>query len=184
MGAVASEEQIERASEDELYKLRLWLFKESVRLENEQIALDMRFEELEQFQLDTERELGAERMKLEQDRSRFEFDRKKLDEDRAFFDKRMEILRKGFDELNMDKKRLERDRIRFEQDRGRFLDSAYERDMIFFRGAEGPLAIRKRYKDLMKIYHPDNLHGDHELVDRINDEYNECMRPYEMYKKA
>lgn len=178
------EEQIAGASEEELSKLRLWLFKESVRLENEQISLDMRFEELEQFQLDAERELAAERAKFERERTQLECDRKKLEEEQIFFVKRLEILRQGFDELNGDKKRLERDRMRFEQERGRFVDRSYDREMVFFRGAEGPLAIRKRYKDLMKIYHPDNLHGDREIVDRINDEYNDCMRPYEMYKKA
>ena len=48
---------------------------------------------------------------------------------------------------------------------------------VLFRGANNPLALRKRYKDLLKIFHPDNLCGDGKLVQLIN-------REYERRKKA
>ena len=48
---------------------------------------------------------------------------------------------------------------------------------VLFRGVSNPLALRKRYKDLLKIFHPDNLCGDAELVQMIN-------REYEKRKKA
>ena len=40
-----------------------------------------------------------------------------------------------------------------------------------FSGINNTLALRKRYRDLIKIFHPDNLFGDEELVQMINKEY-------------
>ena len=42
------EEVIANGSMDELAELRLWLFKESVRLENKESALDERYARLEE----------------------------------------------------------------------------------------------------------------------------------------
>ena len=36
----------------------------------------------------------------------------------------------------------------------------------------------KRYKDLLKIYHPDNTHGDNNIVLAINEEYERLLRFY------
>ncbi|MBR5359817.1 MAG: J domain-containing protein, partial [Lachnospiraceae bacterium] len=41
----------------------------------------------------------------------------------------------------------------------------------FFIGVNSSLAVRKRYKDLLKIFHPDNLCGDESIVKAINEEY-------------
>ena len=40
-----------------------------------------------------------------------------------------------------------------------------------FKGINNILVLRKRYRDLVKIYHPDNIFGDEELVQMINKEY-------------
>ena len=38
------------------------------------------------------------------------------------------------------------------------------------------LALKKRYRDLIKIFHPDNLAGDTNTIQMINEEYNEMKR--------
>lgn len=43
---------------------------------------------------------------------------------------------------------------------------------IFFRGVESQQSLKKRYKALVKIYHPDNVGGDDSLVMEINREYD------------
>ena len=43
---------------------------------------------------------------------------------------------------------------------------------LFFRGVASQQSLKKRYKDLIKIYHPDNVDGDNSLVVEINKEYN------------
>lgn len=42
---------------------------------------------------------------------------------------------------------------------------------LFFKGVASPQALRKRYKDLIKIYHPDAESGDKQIVQEINREY-------------
>jgi len=42
---------------------------------------------------------------------------------------------------------------------------------LLFQGVTNELALKKRYKDLMKIYHPDNLAGDTAAVQKISEEF-------------
>ncbi len=48
----------------------------------------------------------------------------------------------------------------------------YQLGEIFFRGVESKQSLKKRYKALVKIYHPDNIGGDDSLVTEINKEYD------------
>lgn len=43
---------------------------------------------------------------------------------------------------------------------------------------EDTASLKKRYKALLKIYHPDNMHGDKELLQAINTEYERLSRFY------
>lgn len=47
---------------------------------------------------------------------------------------------------------------------------------LFFKGVASPQALRKRYKDLIKIYHPDAECGDKQIVQEINREYASLKR--------
>ena len=47
---------------------------------------------------------------------------------------------------------------------------------VLFKGADSPLALKKRYKALMKIFHPDNMNGDDELVQWLNIEYSKLKQ--------
>ena len=49
---------------------------------------------------------------------------------------------------------------------------------IFFKGVEDTASLKKRYKALLKIYHPDNIDGDKELLQAINTEYERLSRFY------
>lgn len=78
-----------------------------------------------------------------------------------------------------------KDRKKFEQERQILIEEAREQQatgqapgegsftavQLLFRGVNNPLALRKRYRDLIKIFHPDNLFGDGELAGQINKEY-------------
>lgn len=55
---------------------------------------------------------------------------------------------------------------------------------IFFHGVRNPLSLKKRYKDLIKIFHPDNIAGDKEIIQRINKEYEMLKGNYEGFKQA
>ena len=141
-------EEINRTEdEDKLRKAKLWLFQENVRLQNERKELD---------------------------------DLNRLKEENLFFDKKLEILQDGFRKLDEDRQTLERQRRELARERTSYAQNQIksvsgtvmeETVRTLFRGTNNPLALRKRYRDLVKIFHPDNLFGDEELVQMINREY-------------
>ena len=47
---------------------------------------------------------------------------------------------------------------------------------MFFAGVNSLGSLKKRYKDLLKIYHPDNVNGDTEVLQEINREYDRLLR--------
>ena len=105
-------------------------------------------------------------------------ERKRLKEENLFFEKKMAILQEGFRQLEEDRKRFEQERqtlskeARERQNREQELgEVSFTAVQLLFRGANNPLALRKRYRDLIKIFHPDNLFGDGELAGQINKEY-------------
>ena len=48
--------------------------------------------------------------------------------------------------------------------------------LSFFRGISNILALKKRYKDLIKIYHPDNQGGDTVTIQEINTQYRKLQQ--------
>lgn len=145
--------EVDRAeSADELKTAKLWLFQENVRLENE-------------------------RRELEEANRRIALEKKRLKEENLFFEKKMTILQNGFRQLDEDRRALDRQKKALERERtSRFLEEKNgllpeDAAKLLFRGVNNPLALKKRYKDLLKIFHPDNLFGDEELVQLINREY-------------
>lgn len=160
------EEVIKAESTEELKEIKLWLFQENMRLEQERTELEQ-----------ARNKFLDERVKLRDElddlNRRTVMERKRLKEENLFFEKKMAILQEGF-------RQLEEDRKRFEQERQTLLKEAREQEFgegsftavqLLFRGVNNPLALRKRYRDLIKIFHPDNLFGDGELAGQINKEY-------------
>ena len=167
------EEIILNGSEDELAQLRVWLFKESVRLENQESALSERYARLEADEM-------AFREKMDLAERKLETANKKLNNDQALFDQRLKILNNGFEQLNSDKKKLETEFIRLQREKEYQRENEYDALDLLFRGANTPLTIKKRYKDLMKMFHPDNVSGDLDMVQLINKEYSDLCRQYDM----
>lgn len=163
------EEVIKSESVEELKEIKLWLFKENMRLENEKrelVSLQEKFMK-ERVQFRDEMDTLNRRTVIE---------RKRLKEENLFFDKKMAILQDGFRQLDEDRKKFERDKNKFEQDR-LYLEtrescpSLEGLAQVLFRNVTNPLTLKKRYKDLVKIFHPDNLCGDEQLVQLINKEF-------------
>jgi len=122
-------------------------------------------------------------------------DNAKLKADNALLEQKRSILERGFHQLDVDKKKLAEDKRLFELklktlnktakprkvyddyfwDENAEEESAeeiYKREArAFFAGVTNPLALRKRYKELIKIFHPDNFSGDNATLLMINKEY-------------
>lgn len=71
-----------------------------------------------------------------------------------------------------------------ETSRGRFEDNVSTEDQVrlvslgYFGGVTNYTSLKKRYKDLMKIYHPDNKNGDSFTVRCITKEYEILKEQY------
>ena len=171
------EEILENGTMDELTKLKVWLFKENIRVASVSKELEQMQEELEREKEDFQREVKAERYSIE-------CDKKNIKDENLFFEKKLEILQNGFAQLDMDRRRLEKEKHKFEAQKEFFEPQVYggggSREVsVFFRGVKSLLALKKRYKDLIKIYHPDNVAGDKEIIQMINIEYDNMKRSYE-----
>ncbi len=170
------EEMLKSEDDEALKELKTFLFKERIRLENEKKELAENRDRLlkERSQFRTEMDMLNHRIVME---------KKRLKDDNLFFEKKMEILQNGFRQLDADRSRLEKEKARFSLEKELWEDeqgvpvNMETVSSVLFRGVTNPLALRKRYKDLLKIFHPDNLCGDAELVQMIN-------REYEKRKKA
>ncbi len=170
----------EAADGEELNRLKSWLFKENVRI----ISAAKELEHMQE-QFAREKEQFQEEMKTLNRKMAAEKER--LKDNTLFFEKKMEILKGGFAELDMDRRRLEKEWARLEAQKEVMQQPVYGsgRDISdLFRGVKNPLALKKRYKDLIKIFHPDNVAGDKEMIQKINREYESLKHEYDIGKWA
>ncbi len=164
------EEMMKAESVDELREAKLWLFRENMRLQQEKQELaDSKDKYLQ--------ERAKLRNELDELNHKISIERKRLKEENLFFEKKMDILKDGFRKLEEDRLLLEREKRFLAEEKRTSRESvdygAVDDDIveILFRNANNPLALRKRYRDLVKIFHPDNLFGDEELMQSINREF-------------
>ena len=165
------EEIIRTESTEELKEAKLWLFQENMRLQQERTELEQAKDKFLEERVTLRDELDALNR-------RTVMERKRLKEESLFFEKKMAILQDGFRQLEEDRKKLEKERrlLREEEVSPKASDEDGTENtltvvQLLFRGVNNPLALRKRYRDLIKIFHPDNLFGDGELAGQINKEY-------------
>ena len=49
----------------------------------------------------------------------------------------------------------------------------------YFLGVHDELSLKKRYRDLLKLFHPDSMNGDVDAMQAINSEYAKLKKKYE-----
>ena len=175
------EEVLVHGSEEELQELKSWLFQENIRLATARKELENLQEKFLKEKIQFQDEMKLLNHKISSERQR-------LKEDNQFFAKKMEILQNGFQQLDIDRRRLDKEWARLSAEKELLNErNSYEVGVdvsIFFQGVKNPLALKKRYKDLIKIFHPDNLAGDKDIIQRINREYESLRREYEGFRQA
>ena len=121
---------------------------------------------------------------------------KRFDQNEIFMSKKQQIIENAFRQLALDRKALECERLNLEYEKGKFakqklhsransdsmgagtFENNYCGSCVFFRGVDNELALRKRYKELLKIFHPDNRCGDTKTLLLIQKEYEKMKRQY------
>lgn len=155
---------------------RQWQFKEAVELEHKK------------------QEIKEERRILEQERKAFEMEKQKILRKKQFDDSRAEQEKRLFDmkwkllEGELKKLAAEKEQVARQREFYRYVSefqSSYEQNSMaakgemFFCGVDSEDSLKKRYKDLIKIYHPDNRNGDKRTLQEINTEYEKLKAFYE-----
>ena len=127
-----------------------------------------------------QQELQVQCERLEQEK-RTERDR--IAREKSLFDMKWKVLESETQKLADDKQKFEREKafyskvLKFNEENPQSesveqITSA----QIFFIGVGSEKSLKKRYKDLLKIYHPDNLGGDTGTIQEINREYDELCK--------
>ncbi len=186
-------------SPEELEELKVKLFRENVRvktdksdIEDMKIRIDQEKNELEE----EKKKIEELRESLENDRKQFEKEvedvnkaleesRKKLEYDEAFLSKKQMVIESGFKQLDADRQRLHQEKEEFRKLRERVPVQRHApvleyRQGIFFKGVTDEKGLKKRYKDLIKVFHPDNFNGDNVTLQNINREYETLLHDLEM----
>ena len=157
-------------TEDQLKELRKFLFTERIKLDNEKKNQEEMFKKIQ-----AERESFREEMRILN--SKVLNERKRLKDEQTFFDKKFDILKNGFASLEMDRKAFEREKNAYLS--GRNNTPLNNQNISYmFSGVTSYLGLRKRYKDLMKIFHPDNLDGDERMVIAIKEEFEKLKERF------
>lgn len=130
------------------------------------------------------RQIEQERMELDVEKRHFlhqqEFQETRYKNEEHLLDMKRQILESELYKLAEEKKRFEQKRSLYEK-----VESKQKEDIrkkpsavhgaMFFAGINSQSALKKRYKDLLKIYHPDNQYGDTDTIQAINREYQRLM---------
>lgn len=142
-------------------------------------------------------EMEHDRRTLNDEKKRFELQRDKLERERRDFNRQKEAdarIREHEERLLMMKQQVLEDELKKLANEKEHL--ARQREFynrvrqyqqkqepvkqvkriangdLFFCGVKNEHALKKRYKDLIKIYHPDNVNGDTEVLQEINRAYD------------
>ncbi len=166
------QKQIDAMSQDELLSLKRFLFEERIRVIEEKEEQNRVYEKFLKERMVFQDEMKALNHKVL-------MERKRLKDENSFFDKKMKILQNGFVQLDMDRKKFEREKSQYESQK-KYTSShnySYKGSVPdFFRGVNSILGLKKRYRDLLKIFHPDNLCGDSDTVLEINKQYESMKK--------
>lgn len=172
-------EKIKTASEDELHDLKRWLFGENIRLRGERLELKEQRAKLEEERRTQE---ADQRMYL----NHIAQERKQIHKEEEMVAEKLEIIKRGFAELDADRRAL-KEREQQLSAREALVDTklkyAYTADNpevadALFLGVTSYLTLKKRYKDLMKMYHPDSMGGSTDMVFAINRTYDKLLKQY------
>ncbi|MCR4741097.1 MAG: J domain-containing protein [Lachnospiraceae bacterium] len=157
---------------EDLAAIRFWLMQESKKLEIDRANFEREKEdfEAEKQRFQSERHLVAESVN-DRDKAA-DLEAKTIAYQKMLVERKLAILENGFKELCRDKEAFEREKEEFERRKKESRSGISGDDTgVLFNGVDNFLALKKRYRDLLKIFHPDNLSGDKEALQIINDEY-------------
>ena len=170
---------------DDIKKMKAWMFQEQVRIQSKRDELHELSRELQDLKRKLEREKNILDMREKTIQKRY-------DDNEIFIAKKQKIIENAYQQLAIDRKALECERLNFEHEKNKYrrqrmssaksahaqYESGTYESTSFFRGVDNDMALRKRYKELLKIFHPDNKCGDTKTLLLIQTEYENLKSRY------
>ena len=156
---------------EELEEKKKWFFKENIRLEELRKNLEQQQGKLEK----EEQVVEIQKQMLEKQKRSLDLLRKQLDNQKHLFDQQWQILERETRQLAIDREVYREARRKFAM----VQNISHSGVNLFFKGVDSSAALKKRYKALLKIYHPDNADGDKEVLQAISAEYETLSRNIE-----
>lgn len=167
----------ESASIEDAIGFKAWMAQEQLKLQEKRDEL-----------AELERELDKMKEELE---AKEKSSKSRLEKNEAYIAQQLKVIEEAYHQLEIDKKVFECERLNFDHERNKYKrqkmsgssrtqstahhhsisPEAYD-GTSFFRGVDSELALRKRYRDLLKIFHPDNKCGDTKTLMKIQSEYD------------
>lgn len=134
------------------------------------------------------RTISEQRRKLERDQQEFkrkvEFEDRRLEQQQKLFEMKFKLLEEELVKLASEKEQIEKQKAfyhrvsEFEKREQERIPAKVVRGEMFFIGVGSKQSLKKRYKDLIKIYHPDNIGGDKNTIQEINREYDQLSKVF------
>ncbi|MDD6038014.1 MAG: hypothetical protein PUD20_04325 [bacterium] len=159
-------------TQDDMIAFKQWVFEKTVEFEHDKRELE-----------DEKKRIGRQREQLEKERR--DYDRQKSLDDHFRSQQeyviamKQQILEEELKKLAAEKEYLERQKAFYErvnqfnsQQKQEENRHSTVKGELFFIGVQNERSLKKRYKDLIKIYHPDNADGDTNTLQEINREYD------------
>jgi hypothetical protein len=145
---------------------RKWAFHETVKIERDKQELK---EEKSKFEQE-KKAFYDEKISYE---SRQKIEKARFENESHIFDMKLKILEEELRKMAAEREELRKEREYTEAKRSEVKNTG---DYVFFAGVYTEEGLKKRYKNLMKIYHPDNLDGDEATLIAIQEEYERLLK--------
>ena len=157
---------------DETIHDKKWLFNENMRLIKERENLE------EERKLD-----DIQKELILKQKSKYTFIQGQINAEKMLYDRKWQELDLLRSELENKKNQLLSEEQKLKKminDEKRRIDAiGTDADpKMFFKGIRNGSDLRKRYKELTKIFHPDNPCGSAEVIAAINEEYESLKKYY------
>lgn len=163
-------------------KFEQWCFKQTIEIEYNKQKLEKERQSLTQERIQLEEAKDS----LERDKQMFrrkqESDDKRLTQEQHLFDMKWKLLEEELKKLAIEKQQVQRQKefyskvTDYHQSGTKSASSNIVKGELFFVGVRDESALKRRYKDLIKIYHPDNLAGDTGTIQEINRQYDNLKK--------
>ena len=119
---------------------------------------------------------------LRQEQQLLAIERREFEREKKLFEMKWKILEEEYIRLAREKQEFQQLKASYETHKrernihGKIIHGEIIHGEMFFSGVDSELGMRKRYKDLIKIFHPDNRDGDTGTLQVINKEYDKMKK--------